>query len=475
MTYTLGIAIFYYIPFIFLFLYTVNKFLSKKIKYKNIWLIVSLLSCMPILIYLNYMGYVDIGGLNIIIILWLLTIRKKQSRLNYILIGTTLMVLYFFRRWYMFYVVTFLIVIFLVDFIVFIKSKDKKQEFKKYFEKYLIIGGTMLIIVGITFLLTIILFKNNSNYNFNWNNFYVVKLLGTDYGDIYSAYNKTLKNDLINLGRKFGYIIILLTLISTIISIKNKRNRTITISLFVQMILTFVLFKMTQSPEVHHMLLFTANIMLLIGLIFANSNINWIKSIVATILAINIICSIPITYNNNIVKFMKDKLLINSNSLKPLVREDINEFIAINNRIKELSEKGKKKIYLNSSSRVLNQSMVASYDKTVGISFESKKYLLQISNVDKRDGVPKNLKNADIVIVTSPDQIHLKAEEQEIITYINEIFLKDKEENILAKKYDFKEELKIDDVKLYVFEKNEKISEDDYEKFKEEAEEYIFN
>ena len=54
-------------------------------------------------------------------------------------------------------------------------------------------------------------------------------------------------------------------------------------------------------------------------------------------------------YNNNIVKFMKDKLLINSNSLKPLVREDINEFIAINNRIKELSEKGKKKIVQNTS------------------------------------------------------------------------------------------------------------------------------
>lgn len=471
-TYTVGITIFYYIPFIFIFLMTVKP-LYEKSKYKNVYMIISTLACLPLLMYLNYMGYVDAGGLILILILFKITKKCDFGIKNNIIIGTILMILFFFRRWYMFYIISFLVTLFIFDLYSFIKYGADKEKFLKYLKKYLAIGITMLVIVVLTVVLNFILFKNDPTFKLEWGNFYIVKLLFNNYGDLYAGYNRPLSSDLIGIGNKFGYITVALVVFSIVIAIKKQKNIKGVLFLSIQTILCFVLFENTQSHDVHHYLLYVANIMLSISYILANSNRKVTKGIVISILCLNIILSIPICYESPLVKGLRKHLIINSIDLNALSRDDLEEFEKVNDEITRLSEGGTKKIYINASSNVINDSMIYSYDKTTGKSFESKSFLLEVSHVDSRDSVPKTLKEAYIVMVTNPDQLHMVPENQRIITYINKVFLDEQYSNILANKFEKIETMKIGQVNIYFYKKINEITDNEYDLFIEEGKQFI--
>lgn len=470
--YTVGITIFYYIPFIFIFLVTVKPFFEKS-KYKNVYMTISTLTCLPILIYLNYMGYVDVGGLILILLLFKITKKSNYGIKNNIIIGTILMTLFFFRRWYMFYIISFLVTLFIFDLYSFIKYGANKEKFFKYLKKYLAIGITMIAIVVLTVVLNFILFKDDPTFKWEWGNFYIVKLLFNNYGDLYSGYNRPLSSDLIAIGNKFGYITIVLVWFSILIAIKNRKHIKEVLFLSTQTILCFILFENTQSHDVHHFLLYVVNIMLSVSYIFINSNKKVTKGIVISMLCINIILSIPFCYKSSLVKGLRKYLIINSIDLNALSRDDLEEFEKVNEEITRLSEGGTKKVYINASSNVINDSMIYSYDKTTGKSFESKSFLLEVSHVDSRDNVPKTLKGADVVIVTNPDQLHMVPENQKIISYINKIFLDEQYNNILCNNFEKIENMKIGEVNIYFFKRIRDITDNEYELFIEEAKQFI--
>lgn len=68
-----------------------------------------------------------------------------------------------------------------------------------------------------------------------------------------------------------------------------------------------------------------------------------------------------------------------------------------------LNKKNNKKKYINASSNIINNSMIYSYDKTIRRNYDTKSYILTVSHVDSRDGLPKSIKEADIIMVTDPD------------------------------------------------------------------------
>lgn len=437
-------------------------------------MIVSLLVCFPLIMYLNYMGYVDIGGLNIIILLLLISKKGSFKIKENVIIGILLMLLFYFRRWYMFYSVSFFIVLFSYDIYEFLMAKDRsKILFGKYLKKYATIVFTIISILGLSIIFNILLFRNDPIFKLDWRNFYLYKLIFVDYSQKYVAYNRPLLSDIIALGVKFGYCIIILNVISLFIAIKNKKNIKPVVLLFIQMLLCFILFEKTQSHDIHHFLLYVVNIMLMVTYIFANSKYSATKVVVSITIVINIILSVPLFYNIGLIKELKELGIVNNLNLNILVRKDMEEFESINNKITKLSENETKKIYLNASSSIINDSMIYSYDKTNGKDYLSKSFLLGVSHVDSRDGVPESLKNADIIIVTDPDQIHMVPENQKIISYINKIFLDDSYKLTLSDKFNNIETMNIGDVKMYVFSKIEEITDDEYNEFMEKANEYI--
>lgn len=95
-------------------------------------------------------------------------------------------------------------------------------------------------------------------------------------------------------------------------------------------------------------------------------------------------------------------------------------------------------------------------------NYEYKTYLLPISQVDNRDGVPLQILNADIVIVTNPDQIHLSDKDQKIISYINKMFINNEG---IAKNFEKINTMKLDDMEVYFYKKNKDFTNTEKEEF----------
>ena len=466
--YTISITVFYTVPFIFIFLFIANSLLKDK-KAKNLFIIISALACFPLLSYLSYMGYVDIGGLNIIMIIFLLSRNRKERITNNVIIGLLVMLLFFYRRWYMYYAVAFLITSFLFDLYNFIKSNNKKENLIKYTKKYLSIGIGIIVFIIVTVILNGILFNIMQKKFID--EFYIFRVL-RNYKDIYDGYNKPLLEDIISIGNKFGYIIITLVITSIVIAIKNKKNIRQVLFLTFQMCICFIMFEFTQSHDTHHFLLYIINIMLLILYLFVNTNNKPINIIAIAIIIINLICYLPPINNLKCVLFFKKYGLVNNLEFT-YNRNDIEEFENINNYINELSEEGYS-FYINSSSSILNASMIVSYEIQKNLPPQSK-YILEESNVDSRDGIPASLQKADYVLVTSPDQLHLKEGAQKIVTFINKVFLDENYKDILLPNYELANELEISGVKVYFFHRIDEITDDEYGNFASKAEEFMKN
>lgn len=476
MTYTIINTIFYVIPVIYLLLNIINKLL-KDINNKKLKIFLNALTVLivtPLLLNLNFDGYVDIGGLIILLLIiniYFFKLNCKEGKkyiFKLIIIGILLMTLFFYRRWYVYWIISFLVANVLYDIARIIKlSKTEKEKVKaeiiECIKKYIIIGLSMIGVVLATTAIYYFKFRNNG-----LKNFYLYKLLFYDYSYSYEAYQKGFIHEVLNFLNHIGLINIIILVITVIyLNIKKQKDKTenkIVNTLFVQMIICFILFEKTQSHEIHHLLLYLPSLVIIniIGIKNLLKNKIKIAKILITIFMINILLLLP-CFNEckPIIKLKNYGLLIDFN-FKPVVREDIEELEKIDEYINEISENSTKKIYLNSSSTVLNSSIITYFERSMNTNYEYKTYLLPISQVDNRDGVPLQILNADIVIVTNPDQIHLSDKDQKIISYINKMFINNEG---IAKNFEKINTMKLDDMEVYFYKKNKDFTNTEKEEF----------
>ena len=125
---------------------------------------------------------------------------------------------------------------------------------------------------------------------------------------------------------------------------------------------------------------------------------------------------------------------------------------------------------MNSSSETLNSSIITYFERSMSTNYAYKTYLLPISEVDNRDGVPLQILNADIVIVTDPDQIHLEAKDQKMINYINKMFINNEE---IATNFEMINKMKLDDMDVYFYKKNKEFTDSEKEQFHINANEML--
>ena len=123
MTYTIINTIFYVIPVIYLLLNIINKLL-KDINNKKLKIFLNALTVLivtPLLLNLNFDGYVDIGGLIILLLIiniYFFKLNCKEGKkyiFKLIIIGILLMTLFFYRRWYVYWIISFLVANVLYD------------------------------------------------------------------------------------------------------------------------------------------------------------------------------------------------------------------------------------------------------------------------------------------------------------------------------------------------------------------------
>ena len=472
MTYTIINTIIYAIPVIYLFLDIENKLLKNNdTKSKIILNILIVLMSAPLLLSLNFEGYVDIGGLIIVLLtikLYFFELEDKKNKkyiLKLIFIGILLITSFFFRRWYIYWIISFLVACIVYDVVKIIKTEKEKTKIEliEFLKKYLIIGISILSIALLTIALYYFKFRNN-----NIKDFYLYKLLFYNYSYAYTAYQRGIIYEILNFLNHIGLINIIIATITIIyLNIRKEKNKTenkIVNILFMQMIICFILFEKVQTHEVHHLLLYLPGIAIIntIGIKNLLEDKPQIAKILIVIFMVNIILLLPFFNECKPIIKLKNYGLLIDFDFKPAVREDIDELQKIDEYIEELSENSTKRIFINSSSTTLNSSIITYFEKSLNINYNSKPYLIPICDVDKRDGVPLQIFYADIVVVTNPDQIHLDANEQKIVSYINKLFINNEG---IAKNFEIINKMKLDDMEVCFYRKNKEIYSSEKEQF----------
>lgn len=117
--------------------------------------------------------------------------------------------------------------------------------------------------------------------------------------------------------------------------------------------------------------------------------------------------------------------IVPDNRRLPLVRNDIDEIAKVARYVDGLvaTMPGEASIYVLASSTVFSSAQLRMLEVSTGHPFASAGGILVTSGIDKRDGFPRGLLNADLVLLTDPVQIHRRAEDQQVIEIPAEFML----------------------------------------------------
>lgn len=364
-------------------------------------------------LFITFSGFVDVGGLIIIALVILLYFKETIPQIQKsFIIGLLLALLYLFRRWYMFWILSFIICAFIHTIVKSI-HQNRKLSIKDAISK---IGA--ILIVPITFggILTLL-----------FQPLVVNKLLLSNYSSMYSAYNFGVSKDFSQILRYFGAIVPILALISLTVSIFIKKIRVEAIFFASQVVICFVMFTRVQTHGPQHYLMYIPGIMALIAYLASIAGILKKK-----ILAWGLIFVIGIMgfsnfaqsffYTRNInspfIDTIINKGLFATQKIIPNKRKDIKELQELINLLDQLSQDGNSKVAVLASSFTLNVDILNNFEMSLGVperNWKKRPYLITGTTVDQRSSTPFWIFQCDYVLLGDPPLYHLNPEDQMVV------------------------------------------------------------
>lgn len=383
LVYVLGLVNMYLLPS-FILIYLLAKKISKAPKISAAITIL----LFPSSIFLAFNGFVDIGGLLFSLICFNLYYTKDNKNIGlwrYLVIGILLVFLMIWRRWYAFFAVSFVTAM-LSDCIM---SKRKWH-------------GTVITILTVAILL-VLCFKD----------FLFYKLLN-DYGSLYEGYKFSLGTDFKLITRYFGIIYIaVIAVCSIIIGVNKKESRSL--FMWIQLLVCFVMFIMTQTHGQQHLLLYIPSFIMLTLILIKYITKEWMLisiSLLAILHSVNVY--IPRQQPNNIQE-IKRLALIPNFSMLPVTRSDTEQILELKNKLDNIVYEGDT-LGVLSSSFVLNEEILKNVEPSLGKKSQRDNYIVSLPQVDSRDKDLTPLYNVNYILVASPAQTHLADGSQTVIT-----------------------------------------------------------
>ena len=442
--YTITIYDLFIVPFYFVFILLIAKVLKNNNLQPQKTLIPIIIITFTFLSIIGpaLSGYLDAIGLLYIGLLMILIYEDALSQKDWLSVLLTLfliIILDFTRRWYTFWSVSFFLTYYLVGIIRLITDKS-------YTKKNIIWLTINLGTVGLAYILILYKFFHK----------YFERSLFNNYSDIYSAYKWGSYFDNVKaFVFYFGLITIALALLGVYTGIKNRTSRSLSLFLFIQLILVFYLFMLVQSFGMQHYYLLAPGILYFtaVGIAQVYVLVKWGKFLVY-LLVVTLFLNLThaITFWPPFFGGQQGIGYLMSQSTFPVKsRPDVKQIEAIVEYTKSLSHgNDKKNVYVIASS-FINEDVF----RNVYLPYEMDSYNGNLCphhcQVDKRDGFPVELLSADIVMVADPVQYHLSPEDQRVVGIPAEEILSGKG---IGKAYKFLKEFQLmNNVKLNIYEK----------------------
>lgn len=381
--YVISIVLMYLIPSMVM-MYALAKKLGAA---PELTVAVTMLMC-PFIICIAFLGFVDIGGLFICLLCYVLYFTKdgqKQSVIKSIAIGALLVLVMIWRRYYAFFAVSFITAM-VADVILFRK---------KWY--------CVLAVVATAAALLLFCFRD-----------FLFNILMADYGDIYSGYKYAVSTDFKLITRYFGIIfLIFLAVCSVVMGIKKKEYRPVI--LWIQIIACASMFVATQTHGQQHLLLYMPSVIALMALIIKYADTTWMRAGICILAAVNTInVCIPREQPENI-RDISHYALVPDFSALSRTRSDIYQILSLKNNLDGIIGADETMGVLASSFK-FNEDILKNVEPSLNLEQKRSDYIKSMPQVDSRDTDISELYAVNYMLVAYPAQTHLADGSQTVIT-----------------------------------------------------------
>ncbi len=200
----------------------------------------------------------------------------------------------------------------------------------------------------------------------------------------------------------------------------RKDTRVVGSFLIIQSLIVFWLFARTQNFGIQHYYLLIPGIALgiaaMVLALWAHiTNRLWRVALVGLVFTVLLASSATVFYPRAAI--VSDSLgsLVPQARYYPLVRNDLDVLDYLLDRLDKLELDQPIDIYVLASSEILNSSILRNYCQLGPRRWFFCDHILNTNDVDKRDGFPRQFLHAHYLVVASPTQYHLRAEDQRVI------------------------------------------------------------
>lgn len=340
----------------------------------------------PMFIYTGLVGFSDVASCSLAIWAFVIYTGDRPAFSRGIVSGALLVATFLLRRYFFFFAVSFGVAALVV------KLLFRRKEWTDFLALF---GSCALFSLYFT------------------PNFLLEKVLGTDYGDLYSAYSLGLTSDAKLFCRYFGLVLLLVLLIWAAVRLAKKApdRQDLTFAL-TQLAVCFFAFVAVQSHGQQHLLIYLPALAFLVRSLVAACPRRCAAFLAA---AINFgWCLIPKEQPASISAIDGLDLLPSFVFYGP-ARSDTAQLLELAEYVDSLSAQSEKSAVVLSSSFTFNSETLTNLRPSLNLPEPERKTTIRYQGtVDKRDPFNWNTVTADYLIVGDPIQTHLGEENQQV-------------------------------------------------------------
>ncbi len=347
-------------------------------------------------------GSVGIGGVGLGVAVWLLCVfpvRDASSR-RLLLWGALLATLILFRRWYGFWVASWVVAL---GFEALVEGRTRAERLQgvRVVASVAAVTGILLLVAATPI---------------------AVKMLTTDPAAGRAAFRAS-HVYLDGLGKvvdRFGVLPILFAAGGLVVAWRNPETRRLARLVTVQTVTTLVVFLRVQPFDRHHYYLIAPQVAVFVGVFLIDLMRRAQASVGPGVALVACLATLVVGFTAAFVppvggRFEDPWSLVAKPRYRPQVRDDLGEIERLSRALDARIGGSQGKVYVLSSYWLLNEDVLKNAHLTTAAPDLSDHVLLS-AHIDRKESFPRRLLKADYVVVTDPPRVHLRAEEQEVIT-----------------------------------------------------------
>ncbi len=344
------------------------------------------------------LGYLDLGGVAIAFVILALYFGREPAELSTfecLLIGFLVSMLFLFRRWFGFWSVAFYSVVALEALV------EATRRGWKTLRVPLVIGAAAAGTLSAVALPV------------------VLEILATDYGDKFSAFkaHEGIAAELSAPVARFGLLLVAAAGVGALSLLVGRRaSRRLALFLVAQIALIFLLMRRIQDPDIHHFYLYFPGIMLLVVVaiqqaLARQASVRRRLAFLGALFVSGTVVSLAVFSPPSAAGLRE----LTPSPVRPKVRSDVPEVLRLLGWLDDRLRERPGYIYVFSSGGSMSDQTLAFANLSVGTHYRSPAFVLQSSQIDRRDGFPCMLLKADYVVLPWPIQPPSRREDVQVI------------------------------------------------------------